>query len=74
MPKNNFEAGLSDPESIRGKFVESITVTNGEATIIMTPETGSQIKFLTFSPKINEKDPMAPIVWEETKHTDNPPR
>ncbi|HFA5999206.1 TPA: pilin [Neisseria gonorrhoeae] len=36
-PENNDEAGVASPADIKGKYVESVTVTNGVVTAQMKP-------------------------------------
>lgn len=61
FPKDNREAGLPEPEHLRGKVVERLAVRNGAFDITF----GSQSKYhiLTARPALPKENATAPIVW-----------
>jgi type IV pilus assembly protein PilA len=73
FPKNNAEAGLAEPDAIRGKDVASITVDNGIVTIEFEKESHATYQKMILSPKLAEGNPTGPIIWtlEEIKKADN---
>ena len=63
MPETNSDAGLPEPEAIKGKYVESITVTNGTINIKMGGEKAGLVGLtVVLHPKIPE-DRTGPIIW-----------
>ncbi len=63
FPANNAEAGLADPNTIRGKNVASITVDNGVVTIEFDPNSRVMYQKLILAPQITAGNPTGPIVW-----------
>lgn len=67
MPADNSEAGLRLPESLRGKYVRSISVSGGAmvATLDLGKDSDGQAikRTLTFRPWVNAAIPGSPIVW-----------
>jgi type IV pilus assembly protein PilA len=61
FPKDNAEAGLPAPESIRGKTVESITVRNGALDI--RNKGHATFKVVSARPALPKHDPTGQIVW-----------
>ena len=63
LPETNSDAGLPKPEAIKGKYVESITVTNGIISIRMGgEETGLVGLTIVLRPQIPE-DRTGPVIW-----------
>ena len=65
LPANNFEAGLSKPEAIKGKYVDSITVKDGVIYIEFDGSKRAELsgKRLTLRPEINKDNPTGPVLW-----------
>lgn len=62
FPANNQEAGLPEPERIRGQHVESISVINGVISIRRKgPEYHDEE--ITIHPVFYDNDPTAPLMW-----------
>jgi len=66
FPVDNAEAGLPAPETIKGKYVGSITVSNGTITIKFdgsdTPHLDGRELILT--PQISKDNPTGPVIWD----------
>ena len=72
FPKNNYEAGLPKPETIKGKYVECITVNNGIIEIKFKDCATSGNSELTFiRPIIMDNNPTGPVIWEVAEECDN---
>ncbi len=65
FPKNNAELGL--PESIRGKYVETITVHDGSIEIHYNKNAKGVTEVICLILVINKAYPTGPIVWDETR-------
>lgn len=65
LPANNAEAGLPKPEGIRGKYVKSITVKDGDIHIAFDESQRGELKgkFLILHPEINTENPTGPMTW-----------
>ncbi len=63
FPKNNAEAGLPEPETIKGHSVQSITVTNGTIEIKFNSR-NSTFKAIILTPVIHENNPTGPFIWK----------
>lgn len=65
LPANNSEAGLPKPERIRGKYVKSITVKDGEIHIAFDDAERREFKgkFLILRPEVNTENPTGPMTW-----------
>jgi type IV pilus assembly protein PilA len=65
LPKNNAEAGLPKPEGVRGKYVKSLTVKDGEIHIAFDAAARREFKgkFLILRPEINTENPTGPMTW-----------
>jgi type IV pilus assembly protein PilA len=62
FPKDNREAGLPDSKSLRGKYVEAISVRDGVFDVTFA-ENYSRYKVLTARPAVLKTDPGAPVLW-----------
>jgi type IV pilus assembly protein PilA len=69
FPKNNAEAGLAEPNAIRGKDVARVTVDKGVVVIEFDKDSRAIYKKLIMAPKLTEGNPTGPIIWssEEIK-------
>ncbi len=63
FPKDNAEAGLSEPEHLKGKFVDSITVQDGVLEIKYNDEVDDGLRVEHLRPAILINDPTAPVQW-----------
>lgn len=65
MPENNHQAGLAEPELIKGKYVDTISVQNGIVTVLFN-EVREELheEYQLLKPVINEENPTGPVVWE----------
>lgn len=64
FPKDNIEAGLPNPEHIRGKYVKGITVHDGAIDVIFSDTVNTIYKVRTGRPAVVVKgDPAASIFW-----------
>lgn len=67
MPADNSEAGLRQPDDLRGNYVRSVTVQGG--VIVASLDLGNDsehqpiVRTLTFRPWINTESTGSPIVW-----------
>ena len=68
LPADNRETGLKSPETLRGKYLRSLTVSNG--VIVAVLELGADggrsdgfERTLTFRPWLDAATPSAPILW-----------
>jgi type IV pilus assembly protein PilA len=68
LPADNREAGLKSPETLRGQYLRSLTVSNGVIVAIL--ELGRSAgrsdgfeRTLTFRPWLDAAAPGAPILW-----------
>ncbi|RKX24906.1 MAG: prepilin-type cleavage/methylation domain-containing protein [Candidatus Zixiibacteriota bacterium] len=69
LPLDNAESGLAKPIAIRGKYVESVTVENGQITVVYLPQY-QQRRYsapMILVPIINQANPTGPLVWQEEK-------
>lgn len=68
LPENNTMAGLAQPEFIRGKYVESVTVDQGAITVGFNDSYESLAGYyFKLIPEINADNPTGPLVWEIKK-------
>jgi type IV pilus assembly protein PilA len=70
FPKDNAEAGLPAPENIKGKYVGSLTVSNGAVDVRFYQNyTGNRIgeEVITFQPSVSADDPTGPVIWNTRK-------
>ncbi len=69
LPSDNAEAGIPDPESIRGKQVKSITVNDGAVWVQFYEKSCAFTvrKELRFYPVVAEKNSTGPIFWISTR-------
>ena len=67
FPADNAEAGLSAAESIKGKFVKSVTVTDGTIVVLFDEEHYREHSLVPFKlvPVLLEGEPGGPVKWEE---------
>jgi type IV pilus assembly protein PilA len=65
FPPNNFDAGLPGPSTIKGKYVESITVSNGTIAVKLNDKMRAKFagEILRLQPKVNKDNPTGPIIW-----------
>ncbi len=65
FPADNVQCGIAKSSYIKGKYVNSISVSNGTLTILFndTQET-LQDEFIKMIPQINTQNPTGAIVWE----------
>lgn len=67
FPKDNVEAGLPAPENIKGKYVKSLTVSNGAVDIRFyqdyIPGNGTGGEVITFQPAVLNDNPTGPVIW-----------
>ncbi len=63
FPKNNIEAGLPNPDHIKGKQVESITVRDGVIDVKFYDRGQTSYLILTGRPAIVKDNPTASIYW-----------
>jgi len=67
FPKDNVEAGLPAPENIKGKYVESVTVSNGAVDVRFyenyTAAKEMDGEIITFRPAVLAENPTGPIIW-----------
>jgi type IV pilus assembly protein PilA len=72
MPSDNAQAGLKAPDVLRGKYLQSLTVSDG--VIVASMVLGSDLhhdpvaRTLTFRPWINAEHPGATILWSCGSH------
>jgi type IV pilus assembly protein PilA len=65
FPADNAALGL--PEAVRGKYVESIKVSNGDIEIKYKEESRQRGVTITLRPFVSSDDPTGPVTWEEEK-------
>ena len=67
MPADNREAGLREPESVRGNYVRSLSVHDGVMVALMDLGKDSDqqpiMRTLTFRPWLNKSVSGSPIIW-----------
>ena len=63
FPANNAEAGLAEPNAIRGKDVASITVDKGVVVIEFDENSRATLKKMILAPQLTEGNPTGPIIW-----------
>ncbi len=65
FPANNAEAGLPAAEHIRGKYVGSITVSNGAIDIRFNDRNQYALEWevLTIRPAVSKDNPTGPVLW-----------
>ena len=67
MPANNSEAGLRAPDTLRGKYLRRLSVSDGVMVALLDlggGEEGDALeRTVTFRPWLSAKDPGAPILW-----------
>jgi type IV pilus assembly protein PilA len=67
FPRDNAEAGLPSPENIKGKYVESLTVSNGTVDVKFYQDhrVRNEIsgKIITFQPAVLTDNPTGPVLW-----------
>lgn len=67
FPKDNSEAGLPAPEKIKGKYVESLTVSNGAVDVrfyqdyIAGKDAGGEV--IRFQAAVLIDDPTGTVIW-----------
>lgn len=73
LPADNVMLGLPEPGTIRGKYVSSLTVSQGTVEIRFDPELKgpSAGKLLRLVPKINQSYPTGPLLWEIERPDDS---
>ena len=69
FPKNNAEAGLAEPNAIRGKEVARVTVDKGVVVVEFDKDSRCLFEKLIMTPQLTEGNPTGPIIWssEEIK-------
>ncbi|MCI5158912.1 MAG: prepilin-type N-terminal cleavage/methylation domain-containing protein [Candidatus Electrothrix sp. AUS1_2] len=65
FPTDNAALGL--PEAIRGKYVGSIKVGNGNIEIKYREDSRQSGVTITLRPVVGKDDPTGPVTWEEEK-------
>jgi prepilin-type N-terminal cleavage/methylation domain-containing protein len=65
FPVDNAALGL--PEAIRGKYVGSIKVSNGDIKIKYKEDSRQSGVTITLHPLVSNDDPTGPVTWEEEK-------
>lgn len=67
FPMNNAEAGISAAEKIKGKYVESLTVTDGTIVVVFAENQFGENKVypLKLIPVVPEGEPGGPVKWKE---------
>lgn len=63
FPKDNAEAGLPNPENIRGKYVKSLTVHDGAIDVSFSDIANTRYMVKTGRPALVKGDPTASIFW-----------
>jgi type IV pilus assembly protein PilA len=65
FPLNNSEAGLPAPATIKGKYVASITISNGTIAVRLRDKMRGEFagKILRLRPEVNKDNPTGPIIW-----------
>ena len=66
FPKDNNEAGLASPETIKGKYVESVTVIDGAVNIKFYDDISAGKytgKTITIRPAVLKINPTGPVIW-----------
>jgi len=71
LPADNARAGLPPPNNIRGRYVDSVSVTNGVIAVELSrsavPSYGKgakvDTKLLYLRPGINREAPTGPLAW-----------
>lgn len=67
MPADNREAGLRQPDDLRGNYVRSLSIRDGVMVALMDLGQDSRqqsiIRTLTFRPWLNMKASGSPIIW-----------
>lgn len=65
LPANNQEAGLPDPENIKGKYVESLKVDHGAVFVKLNKNAviEDQSSVLKFFPAITKVDSTGTLYW-----------
>jgi type IV pilus assembly protein PilA len=76
LPKDNDALGLPRPGSIRGKYVASASIHDGEVTLqyddkMNSPIAGETVRLI---PRINPDYPTGPLVWEWVWPTGGAPK
>ena len=61
FPKDNAEAGIAEPEHIKGQYVNSITVSDGVISWTRSELGGYDGEY---NPAIFVEDPTAPVLWD----------
>lgn len=75
MPKDNAQAGLAEPELIRGKQVERVTVTDGAVQVVFREDSvalDGGTKELWFYPVVARDNPTGPLLWIKNLHEVQP--
>jgi type IV pilus assembly protein PilA len=65
FPADNAALGL--PDAIRGKYVGSIKVSNGNIEIKYREDSRQPGVIITLRPLVSSDDPTGPVTWEEEK-------
>ena len=67
FPKDNVEAGLPAPDKIKGKYVESLTVTNGMVDVRFYQDSKAAKDMsgeaITFRPAVLKDNLTGPVIW-----------
>jgi type IV pilus assembly protein PilA len=65
LPSDNFDVGLPEPANIRGKYVQSITVSNGTIAVKLNDKMRGKFagETLRLRPEVNPDNPTGPIIW-----------
>ena len=75
FPKDNNEAGLPSPEKIRGKYVESVTVSNGAVNIKFYQDFNAANdcagKTITIRPAVLINNPTGSVIWLRGGYNDD---
>ena len=69
FPANNTEAGLPRPENIKGKYVKSVTVTDGAVDVQFYEDSRVAKNFkgtvMSFQPAVLADNPTGVVIWVE---------
>lgn len=70
FPQGNAEAGLPAPDKIKGKYVESLKVSDGAVTVNFYQDfsgiEGKNEKVFIFQPAVLTDNPTGPVIWIKT--------
>lgn len=76
LPKDNATAGLGPAKTIKGKFVDGVSVAKGIITVSFGGDDESlKDYFIRLTPLINPDNPTGPILWDAvTRDTEDKKR